>query len=48
MLHYLHLQPYLPMHTFACRMVSAGNFNVLPGQDITLDAVCLLDLVTLS
>lgn len=47
MLRYLHLQAYPLMHTFARRMVSAGNFTLLPGQDIAPDAVPLLDHVPL-
>jgi hypothetical protein len=47
MLRYLHLQAYPLMRTFAHRMCSAGNFNLLPDQDIAPEAVPLLDLVPL-
>jgi hypothetical protein len=45
--YYLHLQAYPLMRTFACRMLSSGNFSLLPDQDIAPEAVPLLDLVPL-
>ena len=47
MLRYLHLQAYPLMRTFARRMLSSGNFSLLPDQDIAPEAVPLLDLVPL-
>jgi hypothetical protein len=48
MLRYLHLQAYPLMCTFiARRMLSAGNFSLLPDQDIAPEAVPLVDLVPL-
>jgi hypothetical protein len=42
---YLHLPAYPLMHTFARCMALAGDFTLLPGQDIAPAAVPLLDLV---
>jgi hypothetical protein len=39
MLRYLHLQAYPLMRTFARRMCDAGNFSLLPDQDIAPEAV---------
>ena len=47
MLRYLHLQAYPLMRTFARRMLSTGNFSLLPDQDLAPDAVPILDLVPL-
>jgi len=47
MLRYLHLQAYPLRRTFARRMLTSGNFSLLPDQDIAPAAVPLLDLVPL-
>jgi hypothetical protein len=47
MLRYLHLQAYPLMRTFAQRMLSSGDFHLLPGQDVAPAAIPLLDLVPL-
>jgi hypothetical protein len=47
MLRYLHLQAYPLMRSFARRMCSAGNFSLLPDQDVAPEAAPLLDLVPL-
>jgi hypothetical protein len=41
------LQAYPLMRTFARRMLTSGNFSLLPDQDIAPAAVPLLDLVPL-